>query len=81
MPQLETVKDDVTEGQDLPLSLRSAADEAGPSGMEALAQAVQQQQAEDDAAAAQQAVTKRPTAAERKATSEFRSVLHQCLLL
>ena len=75
------MKDDVTEGQDVPLSLRSAPDEAGPSGMEALAQAVQQQQAADDAAAIQQAVMKRPTAAERKATSDFRSVLQQLVLL
>eukprot|EP00891_Asterochloris_glomerata_P004126 jgi/Astpho2/4126/Aster-01269 len=72
VPPLETVKDDITEGQDVPLPLSSAPDEAGPSGMEALAQAVQQQQAADDAAAAQQAVIKRPTAAERKATAEFR---------
>lgn len=77
MPPLETVKDDITEGQDVPLPLSSAPDEAGPSGMEALAQAVQQQQAADDAAAAQQAVIKRPTAAERKASAEFRLVLQQ----
>ena len=81
MPPLETVRDDVTEGQDVPLSLPSAPDEAGPSGMEALAQAVQQQQAADDAVAAQQAVSKRPTAAERKATDEFRLVLQQRTLL